>query len=88
MQHGAIFGVVNLLSAEHRGYPRFELSLLRQPEEQGYCLFGNPIFGIIKEQIVKVKGKAGKALRILEEEMAHLHIRHLLTMGCQRQPGG
>ena len=52
VEHGPIFGVVDLLSAEHRRNRPSQIGLVRQRQEQRHCLRCDPIFGIIKEDVI------------------------------------
>ena len=88
VEDGAIFGVVDLLAIECRLNRPSQIGLVRQRQEQRHCLRRDPIFGIVKEDVIEVEGKARKALRILAKEHTHRHALHLLAMGLQRLPGG
>ncbi len=88
VQHGAPLGGVDLLAGEHALAPALELALAGQLTEQRHRLVGDPVLGVIQQDLPPAQGEALEALGVGGEEIAHVHVGHLFVVAGERLPGG
>jgi len=87
VQHGAVFGHVDLPAGEH-GFDAFsQAALLRQGEEPLQGLVSDAVLGIVEVEADRFSGKPGATLGIIGEELAEVHVGDRAVMLLQRPPG-
>jgi len=72
VKNGAVFGDVDLVSAEHAIAPFLDFGLSGKIEKKAQGLVGDAVFGKIQENVVEAEGELLKSLRVLSEEVAHV----------------
>ncbi len=88
VQHGAVFGVVDVLAGEHGVAVSLEAALAGQLEQQ---LFGARVDQVLRqvgEDIRRLLAEAGEAARVVDEGMAHVELAACgFEAGLQLRPG-
>jgi len=88
VQHGAIFGAVNLLTGEHGFDGARQIGLFRQRLEFVEGLLGDAVFSENHQQLIIKGGKEfRKTIGILRKQVGNLYRFHLIKMLLQRFPG-
>ena len=67
VQHGAVFGDIDFLAAEHRVHALAQAGFVRQLNQQLQGLIGDAVFGIIQEETGGFGGELLAAPEILRE---------------------
>ena len=87
VQHGAIFGDVDLLAAEHRLDPRLQSGFLRQLQQQLERFVGDAVLRVIQEQSGGLEGHSLPALGIGGEQFLEVQAFDFPVMRRERFPG-
>ena len=87
VEHGALFGDVDLVPVEHLLGPAFEIRLPGEVAQELHRLLGDAILRVVQQQILELQGELTKTLGILGEEIPHVDAGHLLLVCFQRLPG-
>ena len=85
VQHGAIFGCVDLLAAEHRVDPRAQARLFGELQQQLERLVGDAILRVIEVEARRLRRQAFAALGIVGEQLAQVQALDLAG-GARRAP--
>ena len=88
MQHRAVLAGVDFGPAEHGFDLGGQARLAGQVEEQRHRLAGDPVFGIIEEDLAEAQRKMLEALAVLGEELAHMSVGQGGLVLDQGLPGG
>src|SRR5207253_2671665 len=88
VQHGAIFGDIDLRPRKHPLDPSLEPSLPRQREQQSERLLGDPIFREIEQNVLESRRKLLKALGILSEQIPHVRLADFVLVCRKGLPRG
>ena len=88
VQHGAIFGVVDLLAREHRVDPGLDAGVDSQLLQQRQGLIVDAVLRIVKLDAGRFGDIAFSARGILSEDFAQVKRRPLLGQGGECGPGG
>ena len=67
MQHGPVFGGVDLLAGEHGFDPFGQVGLAGQVEQQGHGFVGDAVLGEIEQDIAQAQREALEALRVVRQ---------------------
>ena len=84
VQHGALLGDVDLVSAEHRVDALAQSAVLRQRHQQAQRLIGDAVLGVVQIQSRRFRAHALAAPRIFREEIAKMPFLNLLVVRFQR----
>jgi hypothetical protein len=88
VQHGAVFGVVDVLAREHRVAVRLEAALAGQREQQLFGARVDQVLGQVGEHMRRLLAEALEAPRVVHEGMAHVELAaRRLEGGLQLRPG-
>ncbi len=87
MQHGAVFGDVDLVAAEHRVDARAQPGFVGEFEQQLERLVGDAVLRVVEKEARGFGGEPRAALRIIGEELAQMRAADLLAVGRERLPG-
>ena len=88
MQDGAVFGDVDLFAAKHGVDARLQARFLGQLQEQLERLIGDAVLGVIEEDAGGLRRQPLAATGIFGEQVAEMHVAHLLGVSFQGLPGG
>ncbi len=88
VQHGAVFGVIDMLAFEHARAPALDPGLPRQIDEQRERGVGYAVLGVIEQQRARLQAEFLRALGVAREQIAHAHVRHFGLVRVQRFPRG
>ena len=88
VQHGAIFGDVDLVAAEHGVDAAAQAALFGQAQQEAERFVGDAVFGVIEVEAEGLDGQAFAALGVVGEELPHGSVFDLGIVGFQRLPGG
>ncbi|SAC82557.1 Uncharacterised protein [Enterobacter ludwigii] len=81
MQHGTVFGAVDLLTGEHGFDGVGQLSLFRQILQLRQRFFGNAVFGEIHQhQVIEGRGELIETIGIFREQVRDGDIFHFIIM--------
>ena len=86
VQHGAVLGDVDLVTAEHRVDSGPQIALLSQLNEQPQCFVCNAVLRVVQKKTVCLRRQPFAALRIVGEELSQMPLVHLLKMRCKGLP--
>ncbi len=87
VQHGALFGGVDLFAGEHGVNARLESAFLGQLEQQLQRLFRDAVLRVIEVDALGFGNEFRAARRIILEQVAQMFRVDLLVMGGKRLPG-
>src|SRR4051794_40526866 len=86
MEHGAVLGDVEVLTAEHRVDPFAQPGGLRQRDEQADGLRGDPVLRVVEVEVAELHGQRGAAGGVVGEQIAKLELADLLVVLAQCLP--
>ena len=72
VEHGALFGGVNLFASEILGTHFFEVCRLQEVLELGHRFVGDDVLGVVKEESAGFQAELAGACRVLCEEFLHV----------------
>ena len=72
VEHGALFGGVNLFASEILGTHFFEVCRLQEVLELGHRFVGDDVLGVVKEESAGFQAELAGASRVLCEEFLHV----------------
>ncbi len=72
VQNGTVFRDVDFVAAEHAVTPVFNLGMLGQVKQEAQGFLGDPVLGIVEQDIAEVEGKFLEAFRISGEQVPHM----------------
>ena len=86
VQHGAVFGHVDVLAAEH-GVPALgHAGLLGQRDQQPHGLVGDPVLGVVQVEPGRLRGQPLAPARVAGEQVAQVLPGDLLVVPLERLP--
>ena len=88
MQHGALFGHVDLVAAEHRVDARAQSDFVGQREQQANSLVGHAMLGVVEVEAGGLDHEAFAALGIFVEHRAQVTAVNLIVVRLQGFPRG
>ena len=88
MQHGTVFGAVDLLTGEHGFDGVRQFGLFRQILQFCQRLFGNAVFREIHQhQVVEGRGELVETIGIFREQVRDGDVFHFIKMFLECLPG-
>ena len=87
MQHGSVFGFVDMLSVEHILDGLGQPGLLGQGDEQAHGFFGDNILGVVQEEVEELEAEFFSPLRVFGEEFLYAALRQAIVMLLEFLPG-
>jgi hypothetical protein len=88
MQHGPVFGPVNLVAPEHGVDPLPQPGFLRKLEEELDRLARDAILRVIEVNARRFGRQTLAALRVIREQISQMQPAGLFTMNFEVLPGG
>ena len=87
MEHGPVFGAVDLLALEHGVNPLPQAGFVRELQQELHRLAGDAVLRVIEINARRFGGQALAALAVIREQIAQVQRARLLTMGLEALPG-
>jgi len=73
-------------TGEHRVSALSDLGPAGEREQQAHRLLGDPVLGVVKDQVARTGDHPRRPLGIPREQLAQMDLGDLLVMGGQRGP--
>ena len=86
VEHGALFGGVNLFACKVLGAHVFEIGGLQEVLELGHGFVGDDVLGVVEEESAGFSAELVSASRVLREEFLHLPSLGDFGMGLEGLP--
>src|SRR5690606_4199650 len=87
VEHGALFGGVDLFCAEHGFHGFVQFTLTRQLLQELQGAGSEDVLGIVEQYVFELQRESRKALRVFSEQLAHMRLLHVSGMRLQLLPG-
>jgi hypothetical protein len=88
VQHRPIFGRVDPVACEHPRAPGLEPGFAGQIQQQAHGFLGDPVLGVIEQQVTLAQREARESVGIAGEQVAQMHRGHGVGMARERPPRG
>src|SRR5262249_43043289 len=86
VEHGPIFGDIDLFTPEHSIDPGSETSSLSELNQQGERFASDAVLGVIQENASGLGGHTFTALWVVAEKVTEMEVADFLVMCCQGFP--
>ncbi len=86
VQHGAVLGHVDVLTAEHGVPARGHAGLLGQRDEQPHGLVGDPVLGVVQVEPGRLRGQPFAGARVAGEQVTQVLCGDFFVVPLERLP--